>query len=115
MNVSPSNHAPEKSILALLQGAAANYKPGSMKKDTVVEIELNDLDERYQVVFGETSCTVLTRDFQKSDVRAETTADIFWDIAEGEKNAAMAILKRQVKVSGDARLLPKLSALFSKS
>jgi len=102
----------ENTALQFLHNAASVYKPHKGPEDIVLEIFFTDIQKTYQMVLGKQSCAVLTEGFRPFAARAEATYPVFEDMVKGRKSPAMALIKGQVKIKGDLRILKKLEDYF---
>ncbi|MCG2730997.1 MAG: hypothetical protein L6276_12120, partial [Acetobacterium sp.] len=89
-----------KKVLDQLTTFAGRYKPFNYKEDLVLELEFTDLDSRYQLVLGESSCIVKTDDFLDFTTQIKINFDIFQEVAFKGLCIKEVILKEDCQING---------------
>lgn len=91
---------------------AARYIPGCRQGDDVFELHIRDAGRTYRLRITPDACELNAPDGRPCAARVETTSDAFMRIMQGRLNIMAALMRRMVKVSGNAALLKELPRCF---
>lgn len=98
--------------LAFTRQMASLYNPASYPgQDRVIEMDYNDLGERYQLVLGEWDCQV-TEPRQAATMTVHTPFDLWQNIGAGQVSGADALMEGRYRVDGDVSLLMDWKKIF---
>lgn len=104
-----------KKVMEKLTIFSNRYHPFNYTEDIVLELEFTDLDSRYQLVLGATSCEIRTESFLEYTTQIKINFDIFEEVAFKGLCIKEVILKEDCKINGSFDIIMYFEDYFNLS
>ena len=102
----------DETLVFIKQMAALYNKNSYQGQEKVLEMDLTDVDKKYQILLKEDGSEVLTENFKDATTKIITPYTVWADIASGKLNGAEALMKQMYRVEGDYDIIMRWNDYF---